>query len=251
MKGSVLVTGAGRRIGRTLAARFAEAGFAVAIHHHGAADEARALADEILAGGGAARAVGADLRDLDALPGLVAAAAALGPPTLLVNCAAIFEEDAFETLAAERFERHLAINLRAPVFLAQAFAAAVPEGRPASIVNIVDQRVLRPTPLFFSYALSKAALHAATRTMALALAPRGIRVNAIGPGPALPSARQAPEDFARQEAALPLRAGTDPDEIAAAILFLHGSSSVTGQMLALDGGQHLAWETPDVAGIRE
>jgi NAD(P)-dependent dehydrogenase (short-subunit alcohol dehydrogenase family) len=144
----------------------------------------------------------------------------------------------------------MAVNLRAPAFLAQDFAAQAPEGADNLVVNIIDQRVWKPTPLFFSYMLSKSALLTATKTMAQALAPR-VRVNAIGPGPTLSSPRQGEEDFRRQYEAVPLRRSSSPDEVADAILFFSAARSVTGQMLALDGGQHLAWETPDVVGIRE
>ena len=195
-----------------------------------------------------AAVLGADLADPAAVAGLVPAArAALGPLGVLVNNASVFEPDAVGGLDLALWERHFAVNLRAPVFLAEAFAAQV-EGEGA-VVNLIDQRVWKLTPRFFSYTLSKAALWTATRTLAQALAPR-VRVNGIGPGPTFASARQAPEDFARQQAALPLGRGPSPEEIATAVRFLIEARTVTGQMIALDGGQHLAWQTPD-AGIRE
>jgi NAD(P)-dependent dehydrogenase (short-subunit alcohol dehydrogenase family) len=239
-----LVTGAGRRIGRAIARALARAGYAVALHARASRAEAEAVAGEIAAGGGRATVVLADLADREALRGLVAAAAAFGPLTLLVNNAGAFEPDDIETLARERLERTFAVNLAAPLFLAQAFAAQAPDGADASIVNILDQRVFRPTPRFLSYTLSKSALHTATTTLAQALAPK-LRVNAVAPGPTLPSPRQAPEDFAAQAAAVPLGRGPTPEDIAAAVLYLAQAQSVTGVTIAVDGGQHLSWRTPD------
>jgi NAD(P)-dependent dehydrogenase (short-subunit alcohol dehydrogenase family) len=181
---------------------------------------------------------------------LAAAEAALGPVRLLVNSASAFERDAFADLDPERWERHFAVNLRAPVFLAREVARRLPEGAEGAVVHILDQRVWKPTPQFFSYTLAKAALWTATRTMAQALAPR-MRVNAVGPGPTLPSPRQNLEDFQRQSAALPLGRGPTPDDIADAVAYLARARSVTGQMIAVDGGQHLAWETPDVTCATE
>jgi len=178
---------------------------------------------------------------------LGAAANALGPVTLLVNNASRFEPDSLDSVSTGGFDAHMAANLRAPVFLMQAFAKALPQGAEGLIVNIADQRVLRPNPLFYSYALSKAALWAATRTAAQALAPR-IRVNAIGPGPTLASTHQSPADFAAEAAAVPLEKSASPDDIAAALTYLIDAKSVTGQLLLVDGGQHLSWKTPDVVG---
>jgi NAD(P)-dependent dehydrogenase (short-subunit alcohol dehydrogenase family) len=144
----------------------------------------------------------------------------------------------------------MAVHVRAPLFLAQAFAAQARGNADASIVNMLDQRVLKPTPLFLSYALSKSGLYAATTMLAQALAPK-VRVNGVAPGPTLPSRRQSPEEFARQSARLPLGHGTTPEQVAQAVLFLAGAVSVTGQVIAVDGGQHVAWQTPDIAGIDE
>jgi len=251
MRKTALVTGGAKRIGRVVCERLASAGYGVAIHCNRSRDEAESLKAGIEAAGGRAAIVQGDLADAAAVAQLVPdAAAALGPITLLVNNASEFEPDEMGSLNVERFDRHMAVNLRAPAFLAQDFAAQAPDGADNLVVNVVDQRVWKPTPLFFSYTLTKAALFTATQTMAQALAPR-IRVNAIGPGPTLTSARQGDEDFRRQSEALPLRRGSNPDEVADAILYFAAARSVTGQMLALDGGQHLAWETPDVVGIRE
>ena len=245
---AALVTGGARRIGRAIVRALHQAGYAVAIHAQQSTRDAEALRDEILRARGRAAMVQADLSDHAAAAGLInAAVGAVGPLHLLVNNAASFEPDGIGTLEVQRFDRQVAINLRAPLFLAQAFATQAREG--ASIVNLLDQRVFKPTPHFLSYTLAKSALHAATRMLAQALAPT-VRVNAVAPGPTLPSARQSAEDFARQSAAVPLGRGPTPEEIAAAVVYLSGARSVTGVTLAVDGGQHVAWATPD-AGIVE
>ncbi len=251
MKKAALVTGGAQRIGRRIVERLTAEGYAVAIHCRRSADEAERMADRIRQAGGEAVVVQADLAEADAVERLVPEAVqALGPLTLLVNNASEFEPDEIETLTQERWDRHFAVNLRAPAFLARDFAHQLPAEGQGCIVNIVDQRVWKLTPQFFSYTLTKAALFTATQTMAQALAPR-IRVNAIGPGPTLSNIRQGDEDFDKQSSAVLLGHGGTPDEIADAVLYLAKAGSVTGQMIAVDGGQHLAWETPDVAGIRE
>lgn len=239
---AALITGGGRRIGRAIALALADAGYAVALHAHRSRADAEALAAEIAGQGGRAIVVLGDLADTQAVRGLVPAAAVLGPLTLLVNSAAEFEPDDIATLEPAHLARTLTVNLAAPLFLAQAFAAQAPAG--ASIVNVLDQRVFKPTPRFLSYTLSKSALHTATTTLAQALAPR-VRVNAVAPGPTLPSPRQSDAEFAAQAATLPLARGPDPDDIAAAVLYLAGADSVTGVTIPVDGGQHLAWRTPD------
>lgn len=251
--GAALITGGGRRIGAAIARALAQAGFAVVLHARHASSEAEALAGEIENAGGRATIVLADLADPAALAGLVPAAAAFAPLTLLVNNASLFDEDEIGTLTRAQFDMTMAVNLTAPLFLAQAFAAqalaaqafAAQAGAAAdaSIVNIVDQRVLRPTPKFFSYSLSKSALHLATTTLAQALAP--LRVNAVAPGPVLPSPRQTPAQFAAQASSVPLGKGPSPEDIAEAVLYLAGATSVTGVTIAVDGGQHLAWRTAD------
>src|SRR5664280_1642525 len=241
---AALITGAGRRIGRAIALALSRAGYAVVLHAYRSRADAEKLASEIVSAGGRASVVLADLTDGEAVRKLVPAAAAFGPLTLLVNNASQFDEDEIAGLERARFERTMAVNLTAPVFLAQAFAAQAPEGADASIVNIVDQRVLKPTPRFFSYSLSKSALHSATITLAQALAPK-LRVNAVAPGPTLASPRQTDAQFAAQAAAVPLQRGPTPEDIAAAVLYLATARSVTGTVIAVDGGQHLAWRTAD------
>jgi NAD(P)-dependent dehydrogenase (short-subunit alcohol dehydrogenase family) len=241
-RGWALVTGAGRRIGAALALSAAEAGFDVVIHHRASPGDATEVAARIEALGRSVHIAAADLADPADCRRLVDAAP--GPLTLLVNSASLFEPDAGEAFDPALFDRLMAVNLRAPLVLAQAMAAALPARGEGHIVNITDQRVWRLTPRFFSYTLSKAALWTATQTLAQALAPR-IRVNAIGPGPTLASVHQSDPGFAAQQAAVPLARGPTPEEIAAALAYLIDATSVTGQMIAVDGGQHLAWRTPD------
>ncbi len=251
-RGVALITGAARRVGKAIALDLAEYGHDIAIHYGGSERQAREVAEQVRALGRRAMIVQGDLAEAGTPERLMRQVAReLGAPVVLVNNASRFEKDTLEEMSETDFERHMAINLRAPVFLAQAFAAALPGGAAGNIVNIIDQRVLKPNPLFFSYTLSKAGLWAATRTMAQALAPAGIRVNAIGPGPTLPSKRMKQADFDRQCALTPLGCGTSPAEVARALRFILESPALTGQMIVLDGGQHLAWETPDITQVDE
>jgi len=242
--GAALVTGGAKRIGRAVCLELARAGFDIAVHHRTSDDEAAALVREIEGLGRRAMALAADLRDVVSTHELIGRAAeALGPLSVLVNNASVFADDRLDTITGESWNAHLDTNLRAPVLLAQVFARQAPDG--SAIINILDQRVLKPDPRFFSYGLSKAALWHATRTMAQALAPR-IRVNGVGPGPTLPSVHQTDEDFAAEAAAVPLQRAGSPEAVAAAVRWLVDAELVTGQMIAVDGGQHLAWQTPDI-----
>jgi NAD(P)-dependent dehydrogenase (short-subunit alcohol dehydrogenase family) len=246
-----LITGAARRIGRAIALDLAGHGHPVVIHCNRSREEGDELCAEILRGGGKASVVTADLTQVDQLDDMVAqAASAFGPLGILVNNASVFQEDTAQDFSWDVWDQHFAIHIKAPVQLARLFAAQVPPESEGLVVNVVDQRVWRPTPRFFSYSLSKAALWAATQTLAQALAPN-IRVNAIGPGPTLPNSRQSEADFSAQIAGLMLERGPDLSEFGATIRYLLAARSVTGQMIALDGGQHLAWQTPDIAGIAE
>ncbi|MFO1170896.1 MAG: SDR family oxidoreductase [Hyphomicrobiaceae bacterium] len=242
-----LVTGAAKRVGRALALDLARQGFAVGVHHNRSSAEAAAVVAEIEASGGRAVALEADLTEPDAVEALVAACVReLGPVTCLVNNASLFLYDDIASLDARVWQQNLAVNLAAPVFLAQAFARQLPPDAKGTIVNLIDQRVWRPVPDFLSYGIAKSGLWSATRMLAQALAPR-IRVNAIGPGPALQSIYQTPDDFAKQWTSTPLARGTTPEEIAAALRFILAAPAMTGQMIALDGGQHLDWRHDDVA----
>jgi NAD(P)-dependent dehydrogenase (short-subunit alcohol dehydrogenase family) len=248
---TALVTGGAKRIGRAIVEDLAAHGFAVAIHCNRSGGEAGSLAEEIRGAGGRAVVVEADLTDATATAALIAEASkSLGPIGLLVNNASIFRDDSVRDFDPAVADRHFAIHVTAPAILARCFAEALPAGEEGLIVNIIDQRVWRLTPRYFSYTLSKSALWAATRTMAQALAPR-IRVNAIGPGPTLASTVQGAHDFRAQIDGLILERGPELSEFGATIRYLWDARSVTGQMIALDGGQHLAWQTPDVTGMVE
>jgi len=239
--GAALVTGAAHRIGGAIAEDLAGHGWAVAIHCQRSVKQAEALAARIAAAGGRAAVLRADLAVEEEAAALVPRAVeALGPLGLLVNNASVFEDDSATTVTRESWDAHLETNLRAPFVLVQTFARQLPGDAEGVVVNMLDQRVWNPTPRFVSYTVSKMALEALTRTLALALAPR-IRVNGIGPGPTLPSRRQTPEHFARQVAETPLGRGPTLAEICAAVRFILDSRSLTGQMIALDGGQHLNW----------
>jgi NAD(P)-dependent dehydrogenase (short-subunit alcohol dehydrogenase family) len=248
---TALITGAGQRIGRTLALDFAAWGWKVGLHCHTSRPETEQLAAEIKAGGGTAAVLAADLTIAGAVEALIPKCAdALGAsPSCLVNNAAMFVYDEITMLTPALWDAQLAVNLRAPALLAKAFAAHLPAGTNGNIINMIDQRVWKPTPHYFSYATSKAGLWSMTRMLAQALAPR-IRVNAIGPGPALRNANQTEAEFRAQCEATLLGRGTTPQEIAAAVRFILDAPAMTGQMIALDGGQHLAWETPDALTSR-
>ena len=239
-RGAALITGGARRIGRALVTAAADAGYDVAIHVRAMDDEAEAAAAEVRARGRKSTILACDLRKESATVALVGEAEAeLGAVTLLVNCASVFDEDAFADMNRASWDAHMETNLRAPLVLAQAFARRLPAEREGLIVNIVDQRVLNPAPDFFSYSLSKAALWDATRMLAQALSPR-IRVNAIGPGPSLPSVHQDQAAFDAEVAATLLRRPSTPADIAQALRYLIDANAVTGQMIAVDAGQHLA-----------
>lgn len=243
--GAALVTGGGKRIGRAIALELARAGFDVVIHYRSSQDAAEAVADEVRALGRKAATVAADLAVEAQVRTLVADAASAigGPLAVLVNNASVFEDDRVGSLGRETWDAHIETNLRAPIVLAEAFAAQAPNG--SAIVNLLDQRVLKPDPRFISYALSRNGLWWATRTLAQALAPR-IRVNGVGPGPTLPSVHQSAADFEAEARAVPLQRAGSPEAVASAVRWLVDAELVTGQMIAVDGGQHLAWRTPDI-----
>jgi NAD(P)-dependent dehydrogenase (short-subunit alcohol dehydrogenase family) len=245
-KSAVLITGAAVRIGRAVALALAGDGHPIAVHYNSSRIEADRTVGELQALGVVAAAVQADLSDHDAVLGLVPAAAdALGQPVgVLVNNASLFENDRMKTATLQSFDSHMAINLRAPLFLAQQLADVLPEDQKGAVINLIDMRVWKPLPGFISYTVSKAGLEMLTKTMAMALAPR-IRVNAIGPGPVLPNERQSEDQFWKQWHSTLLKRGAHPEEIADGVRFLINSPSVTGQMIAMDGGQHLPWPPID------
>lgn len=254
---AALITGAAHRLGRAMALYLAGRGYDIAVHYGHSRNAAEGVVAEVEGLGRRAAALGADLFDENAAAALVGRAHdALGPLTVLVNSASTFENDDIRSATRESWDRHMATNLRAPFVLIQHFAAQCPKattdgnGEPLAaglIVNMVDQRVWKPTPAFASYTIAKFGLWALTRTAAQALAP-DIRVNAIGPGPTMRATRQSEAHFARQRAATILRRGANEGDITAALGFFLDSPAVTGQMIAVDGGQHLAWKTPDILG---
>jgi len=248
---AILVTGAAKRLGGAIATQLAQQGHAVALHANRSIAQAEALAAELRQSGFQAVALQADLTDSRQTSDLIARASAeIGPLDGLINSASVFLDDEAAHFDPESYDAHFDVHVRAPMILGAAFAAQVPDDRSGSIINIIDQRVWALTPRFFSYTLSKAALWTMTQTMAQAFAPK-IRVNAIGPGPTLKSERQAPEDFQAQVESLPLGRGPALDEFGRTIRFLFDTPSITGQMIALDGGQHLIWRLPGEAEIQE
>lgn len=249
--GKILITGAARRIGRQIALDLAADGHDIAVHCNQSIEEGEEVAGLVRKAGRQAIVVRGDLAEAEVPARLMRESVeALGPITGLVNNASIFEPDDVTSLTLDSWARHQDTNLRAPVLLSQAFAAQLPFGMAGNIINIIDQRVWKLTPKFFSYTASKSALWTVTRTLAQSLAPH-IRVNAIGPGPALPNVRMDDEEFAKQSRLTLLGRGTSPAEISAAVKFLLSQPAMTGQMIVLDGGQHLVWQTPDVTEVRE
>jgi NAD(P)-dependent dehydrogenase (short-subunit alcohol dehydrogenase family) len=239
MTGTALITGAGRRIGRAMALDLARRGWAIGVHYKESADAARALVETIHDAGGKAVALAADLADETAVAGLMGhCSAALGATTLLINNASLFENDSLATVTLESWSAHMAVNLRAPLVLTQSLMAGLGAQGVGNVINMLDQRVWNLSADFLSYTTAKAGLWTLTQTLALACAPR-VRVNGIGPGPALPSARQSQAQFDASRARLPLARGTTPAEICTAVRFILDSPAMTGQMIALDGGEHL------------
>ncbi len=246
---TVLVTGGAKRLGRAIALHLGHAGWSVAVHYNASQADAEETVAALHEMGVHAAAVNADLSLEEHTQRLVADAnKAVGPLTALVNNASVFESDTLPTMTRASWDKHMETNLRAPIVLAQNFAEQLPEGAEGAIVNLLDQRLLKPTPQFISYGVSKAGLHWLTVTLAQALAPR-IRVNAVAPGPTLRNARQSEANFKKQQASTVLGRGATPEDVASAAHYLIEARAVTGQMIAVDGGQHLAWRTADVSGV--
>ena len=245
---NALVTGAGKRLGRAIALDLAAHGWNVAIHYKTSQEDADSAAQAARAFGADAATLKCDLSNESETTTLVARAAKeIGPLTALINSASLFENDDWQSATRASWDDHMEINLRAPLLLSQMFARQLPDNARGNIVNIIDQRVLKPTPQFLSYSVSKAGLHWLTTTLAQGMGPR-IRVNAVGPGPTLKNPRQSDADFDRQRDATILGRGANPADICAAVRYLLDAEAVTGQMIAVDGGQHLIWRTPDVQG---
>jgi NAD(P)-dependent dehydrogenase (short-subunit alcohol dehydrogenase family) len=246
---TVLVTGAAKRLGRAIALDLARHGWNIALHYSGSEKEARATCEDARTAGVKVALLEADFLHEDQTAALVPRAVKeLGPLTALVNSASLFEGDEWVNATRASWDKHMDVNLRAPFVLAQAFAKQLPLGLNGAIVNMIDQRVLKPTPQFLSYSLSKAGLHWLTTTLAQGMGPR-IRVNGVGPGPTMRNARQSETDFQHQREATILKTGAEPQDICDAVRYLLDAKAVTGQMIAVDGGQHLAWKTPDVSVV--
>lgn len=237
----VLVTGAAKRLGRAIALKLAAEGYDVAIHYRSSKADAEAVAQEVTRLGRRAVLVDGELsKDTDVATIVPRAASSFGHLTALVNSASVFEDDRVETATRESWDKHLNTNLRAPLVLSQAFAKQLPAGAKGGIVNIIDQQVINLTPQFLSYTVSKAGLWTLTRTLAQALAPN-IRVNAVAPGPSLKAERQTQENFDGHVKATLLQRPSEPADIAGAVAYLLSAPAVTGQMIVVDSGQHLAW----------
>lgn len=260
LRKTALVTGGAARLGRAMALYLGQQGFDVAVHYHRSDKQAGAVADEIRAMGRRAVTLCADLLDEAQTARLIPAAQQeLGAPILcLINNASIFEYDRIDTATRDSWDRHIESNLRAPFVLTQALAAQMPKAEPDAsgepiapglVVNMLDQRVRKLTPEFMTYTIAKMGLWAFTQTAARGLAP-DIRVNAIGPGPTLIGHRQTEDHFAQQRSRTLLQRGANPGDITAALGYLLSAPAVTGQLICVDGGQHLGWQTPDVQ-IRE
>src|SRR5690348_12691092 len=242
---TVLVTGGAKRLGRAIALDLARHGWQIAVHYNTSEKEARATAADAETNGAKVALLKADLsRETETELLVGRAVAALGPLTALVNSASIFENDEWYSADRASWDKHMETNLRAPFLLSQQFAKQIPRTGTGAIVNIIDQRVLKPTPQFISYSVSKAALYWLNTTLAQALAPR-IRVNAVAPGPTMINARQSEANFRRQREATILGTGVEPQDVCDAVRYLLHANPVTGEMIAVDGGQHLIWQTPD------
>lgn len=244
-KKSVLVTGAAKRLGRAIALHLADSGWAVAVHYNNSQAEAEETVAALHLKGVHAAAINADLTLEDDTERLIARARlAVGPLTALVNNASVFENDTIATMTRQSWDKHIEANLRAPLVLSRDFAEQLPEGQEGVIVNLLDQRLLKPNPQFLSYGVSRAGLHWLTVTLAQAMGPR-IRVNGVAPGPTLRNERQSEAHFKRQQESTILGRGATPDDVARAVAYLMEARAVTGQLIAVDGGQHLIWKTAD------
>jgi NAD(P)-dependent dehydrogenase (short-subunit alcohol dehydrogenase family) len=244
---SVLITGAAKRLGRAIALHLAGAGWSVAVHYNSSQAEAEETVADLHEKGVHAAAINADLTMEDDTERLIGRAReAVGPLSGLVNNASVFENDTIATMTRESWDKHIEANLRAPLVLSRNFAEQLPDGQEGAIVNLLDQRLLKPTPQFLSYGVSRAGLYWLTVTLAQALAPR-IRVNGVAPGPTLRNERQSEAHFRRQQESTILGRGADPEDVAQAVRYLLEARAVTGQMIAVDGGQHLIWKTADVS----
>lgn len=239
---AVLITGAGARVGAYIARGLAKDGWHVCIHFNRSGDKAQALADELNEAGGSVSIVKANLSVPQDVNTLIKRCGR--PLSALINNASTFKPDTAEDFTTATWDYHRAVNLDAPLRLSSDFATQAEQG--GCIINMIDQRVLKPNPQFFTYSLAKAGLYWATKTMAQSFAPT-VRVNGIGPGPTLENTEQEAGEFTAEAKATLLGEGSPPETILHGVRYLLSATSVTGQMIAVDGGQHLVWQTPDLA----
>jgi len=242
-----LVTGAARRIGAGITETLANAGWTVVAHYGGSDDEAEKLAARLAEEGARAMPLKADLANDAEIMGLVPQATEMAgePLSLLVNNASDFSEDHLGTLDPANWDHHMAVNLKAPALLSQAFAAQVPEATRGLIVNLLDQKLWNLNPDFFSYTISKIGLRGVTEMMAKALAPQ-VRVCGIAPGITLPSTHQSQEHFEKAHTQNPLQHGATIEDITRTLMFLIDSPAISGQTILVDSGQHFGGDTRDV-----
>jgi len=234
-----LVTGAAKRIGRTIALALAQRGWDVAVHYNHSVDEAMATVREIESLGRRTLALQCELTDEQAVRALLPQAAqALGRVSCVINNASLFAPDDATDFSLAKLDAHMHTNLAAPVLLAQALHAATLEGEQGVVVNLLDQKLFNLNPDYLSYTLSKAALHTATTMLAQALAPK-VRVVGVAPGITLISGDQTPEGFAKAHGKTPLGRSSTPEDVAAAVCFVAENPAITGTTLLVDGGQHL------------
>lgn len=244
---AALVTGAGKRIGRAFAMALASDGWFVFVHHNASAADAKQTVADIVASGGKAKAVRADLTSAKQTEALIEKCKAKDVAlTCLVNSASLFAFDAAPHAGTELFDKHMAVNLRAPMLLAQALARQLPDGETGVIVNILDQKLWNLNPDFLTYSLSKIGLQGLTTLLAQAFAPR-LRVGGIAPGLTLRSGKQTDERFRQQHTANPLGVGVEPEDLVRALRFILATPSFTGDTLIVDSGEHLTGRPRDIA----
>lgn len=249
--GVAIVTGGSKRIGKSIVKKLSFLGWKVIIHYNSNKNDALSLQKEIQKKGGAASIIKANLNSSKATEELISKSEKkFGKLTLLVNNASIFENDSVHSLTIDTWDIHNNVNTKAPLLLSQSFAKLLPKKEPGVIINIIDQRVFSPRPDFISYSSSKNSLFWLTKVLAQALSPK-IRVCAIGPGPTLKGARQTDNDFKNQSQSVPLGNGSSLEDISQAIEFILNASSFTGQMITLDGGEHLDWIKPEDRNFKD
>ena len=246
----IIITGGSTRIGAAIAEKLSGPGKEIVIHFNKSKSKAEKLKKKLSKNKTKVYLVKGDLsKEMDVNKIVKFAKSKLKYFDCLVNNASLFENDKIENFSTNSWGKHLRINLRAPAYLSKNFAKNI-RGKNNNIINIIDQRIFKLTPFFFSYTISKTGLYTLTKTSAMSLAPK-IRVNGIAPGPTLKNKRQNKKHFRKQYLATPLRKQVDVGEICNAVDFIIKNRSITGQVIALDSGQSLNWQTPDIINIKE